>query len=96
MSNAKGAIVDLRLREKFKRRIQSPESLAPTMKARRIHLLTWAISIPLAGYVALFADFGPQDHCFSPLRRWFDAKRKAFWTLTPEEQEDLRDQGRLK
>ncbi|KAI7849451.1 hypothetical protein BDC45DRAFT_273977 [Circinella umbellata] len=37
--------VDERLQEKFKRRITTPESLAPNLRSRQIHLLTWAIAI---------------------------------------------------
>ncbi|KAI8148943.1 hypothetical protein BJV82DRAFT_663291 [Fennellomyces sp. T-0311] len=88
--------VDEHLQEKYKRRLHSPASLAPKLRQRQIHLLTWAISIPLCGYVVLFADFGPEEHCFSPLRRWFNAKRSQFWTLTPQEEQDLRSQGRMK
>ncbi|KAI9275584.1 hypothetical protein BDA99DRAFT_495893 [Phascolomyces articulosus] len=89
-------LADKRLQEKFKRRLNTPGSLAPNLRSRQIHLLTWAIAIPLSGYVVLFADFGPEEHCFSPLRRWFNARKSKFWTLTPQEQQDLKDQGRLK
>lgn len=38
-------VTDPRLQERYRRRIQSPESLAPKLRARQLHLLTWAISI---------------------------------------------------
>ena len=37
--------VDARLQEKFKRRLNTPGSLAPNLRSRQIHLLTWAIAI---------------------------------------------------
>ncbi|KAI9499518.1 hypothetical protein BDB00DRAFT_866391 [Zychaea mexicana] len=89
-------VAEERLRERYQRRLSTPGSLAPNLRSRQIHLLTWAIAIPLSGYVVLFADFGPEDHCFSPLRRWFNAKRSQFWTLSDKEKEDLKNQGRLK
>ncbi|KAL1935701.1 hypothetical protein VTP01DRAFT_4841 [Rhizomucor pusillus] len=88
-------VSDPAVAERYKRRLESPQSLMPNVKSRRIHLLTWAVSIPLTAYVVFFADFGPQEHCFSPLRRWFEAKRQQFWTLSPQEQQDLKEQGRL-
>ncbi|CDS14125.1 hypothetical protein LRAMOSA06295 [Lichtheimia ramosa] len=107
------------MQERLKRRISSPQAMAPNLRSRQLHVMTWAVSLrkiqlvlPLAlitrqlttslyntalvGYVALFADFGEQEHCFSPLRRWFDEKRKQFWTLTPEEEAALRSQGQMK
>ncbi|KAJ8661827.1 hypothetical protein O0I10_002636 [Lichtheimia ornata] len=84
------------IQERLKRRIHSPQSMAPNLRSRQLHVMTWAVSLPLVGYVALFADFGEQEHCFSPLRRWFDEKRKRFWSLTPEEEASLRSQGQMK
>ncbi|ORY96735.1 hypothetical protein BCR43DRAFT_563974 [Syncephalastrum racemosum] len=87
-------VTDPKLAERYKRRLHTPGSLAPRLRARQIHILSWACSIPLAGYVVLFADFGQEEHCFSPLRRWFESKRQQFWTLTPQEQAELKEQGR--
>ncbi|KAI9300287.1 hypothetical protein BJ944DRAFT_244339 [Cunninghamella echinulata] len=73
-----------------------PQQMAPQLRARQIQVASWVISIGLSGYIVLFADFGSQEHCFSPIRRWFYKKRKEFWSLSPEEQQDMKDQGRLK
>lgn len=78
------------MQERLKRRISSPQAMAPNLRSRQLHVMTWAVSLrkiqlvfPLAlgtrqlttslydtalvGYVALFADFGEQEHCFSPV-----------------------------
>ncbi|KAF7725190.1 hypothetical protein EC973_000356 [Apophysomyces ossiformis] len=83
------------IQEKFKRRLYSPEYVTRNVRARQVQLLSWAITLSVAGYVVFLADFGPQEHCFSSVRRWFDAKRQSFWTLSPQEREDLKEQGKL-
>ncbi|CAO3585241.1 unnamed protein product [Absidia cylindrospora] len=83
------------LDEKARRRLQMPQQMAPRLRARQIQVASWALSLTLSGYVVLFADFGTQEHCFSPIRRWFYGKRKQFWSLSPQEEEDMKDQGRL-
>ncbi|SAM07790.1 hypothetical protein [Absidia glauca] len=86
---------DPALDEKARRRLQMPQQMAPRLRARQIQVASWVLSLSLSGYVVLFADFGTQEHCFSPIRRWFHGKRKEFWSLTPQEKEDMKDQGRL-
>ncbi|KAI8381484.1 uncharacterized protein BYT42DRAFT_566695 [Radiomyces spectabilis] len=81
------------LEEKYKRRVVA--ATQPKLRSRQLQLASWAISLSITGYVVLFADFGPQEHCFSSLRRWFDGKRRQFWSLSAQEQQDLKDQGRL-
>ncbi|KAG0169938.1 hypothetical protein DFQ28_002773 [Apophysomyces sp. BC1034] len=83
------------IREKFKRRLHSPGSIAPNLRARQIQVFSWAISLSVTGYVIFLADFGTQEHCFSPVRRWFETKRQSFWTLSPQERQDLKEQGKL-
>ncbi|ORX59015.1 hypothetical protein DM01DRAFT_1333605 [Hesseltinella vesiculosa] len=84
------------INEKVKRRLEMPQQMAPKLRARQIQVASWILSAGLSGYVVLFADFGPREHCFSPIRRWFQEKRRTFWTLSSEEQQDLKDQGRWK
>ncbi|KAI9266967.1 hypothetical protein BY458DRAFT_587229 [Sporodiniella umbellata] len=84
------------IQERFKRRLAMPEAMAPTPRARQIQLFTYALSISLTGYIVLFADFGQEKHCFTPIRQWFQEKKSHFWTLTDQEKNDLREQGRLK
>ncbi|CUA68174.1 hypothetical protein RSOLAG22IIIB_03413 [Rhizoctonia solani] len=47
-------------------------------------------------YNIFFADYGEQEHVFSPARRWLDRQKTAFWTLSPAEQaaaDRLKQQG---
>ncbi|TBU28615.1 hypothetical protein BD311DRAFT_722161 [Dichomitus squalens] len=37
-------------------------------------------------YAVFFADFGDHEHVFSPPRRWLEAQKAAFFSLSPEEQ----------
>ncbi|RPD62371.1 hypothetical protein L227DRAFT_34317 [Lentinus tigrinus ALCF2SS1-6] len=37
-------------------------------------------------YAVFFADFGDHEHVFMPPRRWLDAQKASFFSLTPEEQ----------
>ncbi|KAG0750621.1 hypothetical protein G6F57_000103 [Rhizopus arrhizus] len=83
------------VQERFKRRLQLPKAMAPRPRARQIQVLTWVLSVSLTSYVVLFADFGQEKHCFTPIRNWFQEKKNKFWTLSEEEKRDLREQGKL-
>ncbi|KAI1789626.1 hypothetical protein LXA43DRAFT_892601 [Ganoderma leucocontextum] len=37
-------------------------------------------------YAVFYADFGDHEHVFSPPRRWLEAQKAAFFSLSPEEQ----------
>ncbi|CAE6443601.1 unnamed protein product [Rhizoctonia solani] len=37
-------------------------------------------------YNIFYADYGKEEHVFSPARRWLDQQKTAFWTLSPAEQ----------
>ncbi|KAI0720445.1 hypothetical protein C8T65DRAFT_791380 [Cerioporus squamosus] len=37
-------------------------------------------------YAVFFADFGDHEHVFMPPRRWLEAQKFAFFSLSPEEQ----------
>ncbi|GAA5795619.1 hypothetical protein EDC94DRAFT_257481 [Helicostylum pulchrum] len=81
--------------ERLKRRLQMPNAMAPVPKARKIQVLSWAISLSLSAYVVLFADFGTEDNCYTPIRQWFQKKKQGFWTLSEQEKKDLKEQGKL-
>ncbi|KAG2183824.1 hypothetical protein INT44_008835, partial [Umbelopsis vinacea] len=119
--------VDPRLEDRYRRRLHSPQSLAPNMRSRRIQVGAIGISAGklttrtsstqdtvhhclqyltenlcfsfsftvLTTYIVLFADFGTEKHCFSPIRQWFNVKRHGFWSLSDREKNDLKEQGRL-
>ncbi|CAO3695865.1 unnamed protein product [Rhizopus stolonifer] len=83
------------VQERFKRRLQMPEAMAPRPRARQIQVFSWALSLSLTGYIVLFADFGKEKHCFSPIRNWFQEKKSHFWSLSEQEKRDLKEQGKL-
>ncbi|CAO3661749.1 unnamed protein product [Umbelopsis ramanniana] len=87
--------VDPRLEDRYRRRLHSPQSLAPNMRSRRIQIGAIGISAVLTTYIVLFADFGTEKHCFSPIRQWFNVKKHSFWSLSDREKTDLKEQGRL-
>ncbi|KAI8997083.1 hypothetical protein BDB01DRAFT_769759 [Pilobolus umbonatus] len=58
------------LNDKLKRRLQTPEAMAPVPRARHIQVLSWVLTLSVTGYVVLFADFGQEKHCFSPVSDW--------------------------
>ncbi|KAI0632135.1 hypothetical protein C8Q77DRAFT_1210456 [Trametes polyzona] len=37
-------------------------------------------------YAVFFADFGDHEHVFQPPRRWLEAQKASFFSLSPEEQ----------
>ncbi|OBZ83808.1 hypothetical protein A0J61_08145 [Choanephora cucurbitarum] len=83
------------VQDRFKRRLQTPGQLAPTPRARKIQILSWALSIGLSGYIVLFADFGSERNCYTPIREWFKQKKNSFWSLSEQEKKDLKEQGKL-
>ncbi|KAI0648018.1 hypothetical protein C8Q79DRAFT_545443 [Trametes meyenii] len=38
-------------------------------------------------YAVFVADFGDHEHVFQPPRRWLEAQRAAFFSLSPEEEQ---------
>ncbi|KAK4509506.1 Mitochondrial-processing peptidase subunit beta [Mucor velutinosus] len=83
------------VQERLKRRLQTPKAMAPAPRQRQIQVLSWVASIGLSAYVVLFADFGTEKNCYTPIREWFQEKRSRFWTLSEQEKQDLKDQGKL-
>ncbi|KAI0372173.1 hypothetical protein BV20DRAFT_940394 [Pilatotrama ljubarskyi] len=37
-------------------------------------------------YAVFYADFGDHEHVFQPPRRWLEAQKASFFSLSPEEQ----------
>ncbi|KAF9980342.1 hypothetical protein BGZ65_005213 [Modicella reniformis] len=85
----------LSLVEKYKRRSLSPESLIIRPGLRKLHIATIVLAFGLGGYFALYADFGGKETCFSPIRRFYRRKVNEYWSLSEEEKQQLREQGRL-
>ncbi|OBZ71451.1 hypothetical protein A0H81_08384 [Grifola frondosa] len=72
-----------------------PQSWVPEDPPRADFRPPWVYrAIRIANFVAIpsailysvfFADFGDHEHVFSPARRWMDAQRAAFFSLSPAE-----------
>ncbi|CAO1615692.1 unnamed protein product [Parajaminaea phylloscopi] len=60
--------------EKYKRRVtrpdMGPEGPAPAGWQRFSQLLGGGLSLVAASWFVFWADFGPNEHCFSPIRRF--------------------------
>ncbi|KAG9301878.1 hypothetical protein G9A89_004557 [Geosiphon pyriformis] len=83
--------------EKYRRRVENIESKrvqSPFIK--RYNAGVYALSFAIAVYSILYIDFGPEEHCFSGIRRWVDQKKREFWTLSDEEKKELKQQGKLR
>ncbi|KAJ2607397.1 hypothetical protein GGH99_003335 [Coemansia sp. RSA 1285] len=91
-----GMYNDSRLENTFRRRVDRLVDAPPNMFSRRVHVFTYAIMFVAGTYVAMYQDFGDREHCFSSLRRWYFRKLNSWWSLSTEEEKELRERGRLK
>ncbi|KAL0094735.1 hypothetical protein F4703DRAFT_1820387, partial [Phycomyces blakesleeanus] len=87
--------VEKSVQDNYRKKLHSVEAMRPPPRARQLQILSWALTLSVSGYVVLFADFGREEHCFSSIRRWFDGKKSSFWSLSNQERQDLKDQGRI-
>eukprot|EP01134_Creolimax_fragrantissima_P000246 CFRG0246T1 len=58
---------------------------------RHIRLATVVLCIGAGGYTMLFADFGPKEHCFSPLRRLMHQTFNSIGGLSEAEERAVAD-----
>jgi hypothetical protein len=42
-------------------------------------------------FCVLFADFGVQEHCFTPLRERFQVEKRKFFDLTEDDRRELKE-----
>ncbi|KAM0789876.1 hypothetical protein ACM66B_006722 [Microbotryomycetes sp. NB124-2] len=68
---------------------QLPQTVAPTRLSRGLQVGSFALATALTGYAVLFYDFGQREHCFMPVRRWFDEHTRGFFTLTERDRQAL-------
>lgn len=43
-------------------------------------------------FTVLFADFGDREgkeHCYTPIRKWYQAKKLEFFTLSEDERKEV-------
>ncbi|CEL51676.1 hypothetical protein RSOLAG1IB_00211 [Rhizoctonia solani AG-1 IB] len=62
----------------------------PPVTRPKLHRYVAVASYTAVGFISIYnifyADYGEQEHVFSPARRWLDRQKTAFWTLSPAEQ----------
>jgi len=51
---------------------------------RGVYLLS-VYCCTLAGMHAVMIDFGPKDHCFTPIQKYVNKKVDEFYQITPDE-----------
>ncbi|ORY82958.1 hypothetical protein BCR35DRAFT_303615 [Leucosporidium creatinivorum] len=68
---------------------QLPQNIAPTKLSRGVQLGSFAFATGLTLYAVLVYDFGPKEHCFMPIRRWFDDQTRGLFTLTTKDRQIL-------
>ncbi|GAA5902438.1 hypothetical protein JCM6882_002754 [Rhodosporidiobolus microsporus] len=59
-----------------------PQAVAPTPLSKGLQLGSFAFASVLTIYAVLLHDFGPREHVFMPVRRWFDEHTASFFTLS--------------
>ncbi|KAJ1667479.1 hypothetical protein IW140_004897 [Coemansia sp. RSA 1813] len=94
--NRNGMYTNARLEDKYRRRVDRLAEGPPNMFSRRLHALTYVLMFGVGVYTVLYKDYGQREHCFSGLRRWYFKKVNSWWTLSSEEEKELRERGQLK
>ncbi|GAA5937914.1 uncharacterized protein JCM15063_005411 [Sporobolomyces koalae] len=66
-----------------------PQNIAPTPLSKGIQFTAFTLAAGLTAYAVLLYDFGEREHVFMPVRRWFDANTRSFFTLSERERQVL-------
>ncbi|KAJ2762083.1 hypothetical protein IWQ56_005120 [Coemansia nantahalensis] len=91
-----GLFDDARLEAVYRRRVDRLAHAPPSRLSRGIQVLTYALMFGVGTYMVLYQDYGHRRHCFTGLRQWYFGKISGFWTLSGEEEKELRERGRIK
>ncbi|KAJ2860434.1 hypothetical protein GGI22_002717 [Coemansia erecta] len=94
--NRSGMYTSARLEDKYRRRVDRLAQGPPNKFSRRVQALTYVLMFGVGAYTVLYKDFGQREHCFSGLRRWYFKKVNSWWSLSSEEEKELRERGQLK
>ncbi|GAA5845172.1 hypothetical protein JCM3766R1_002095 [Sporobolomyces carnicolor] len=70
-----------------------PQNIAPTPLSKGIQFTAFTLAAGLTAYAVLLYDFGEREHVFMPVRRWFDANTKSFFTLSERDRQVLNSTG---
>ncbi|KAJ1798509.1 hypothetical protein LPJ56_006780 [Coemansia sp. RSA 2599] len=91
-----GLFDDARLEETFRRRVERLVQRPPSKMSRRLQAINYALMFGVGTYMVLYQDYGDRPHCFTGLRRWYFGKVNSLWTLSSEEEKELRERGQLR
>ncbi|GAA5868002.1 hypothetical protein JCM8547_000778 [Rhodosporidiobolus lusitaniae] len=69
-----------------------PQVVEQTKLSRGLQLASFALATAITGYAVLLHDFGPREHVFMPVRRWFDEHTASFFTLSERDRAVLEAQ----
>ncbi|KAI9202180.1 uncharacterized protein BJ171DRAFT_515131 [Polychytrium aggregatum] len=78
---------------KYRRRLLHPRKNTVTPGVQLFMRGSYAVMAVLGVYSVLWMDWGDGDHCFRPIRRYFEQKKQEFFSLSPDDQEELRQQA---
>ncbi|KAI8622493.1 hypothetical protein BC830DRAFT_1089419 [Chytriomyces sp. MP71] len=78
---------------RFRRRILHPRRVAKweqgTQGFRMFKMGSYAFLAGCSIYMALFADFGTSEHCFTPIRKQYDVVRSRVLSLSDADEKEL-------
>ncbi|KAJ2493017.1 hypothetical protein IWW37_001021 [Coemansia sp. RSA 2050] len=92
----RGLFDDARLEAVFRRRVERLAQGPPSKFSRQLQALNYSLMFVVGTYMVLYQDYGERRHCFTGLRKWYFSKVDSIWTLSSEEEQDLRERGRLR
>ncbi|KAJ2252219.1 hypothetical protein GGI13_003413 [Coemansia sp. RSA 455] len=92
----KGLFDDARLEAVFRRRVDRLVQRPPSRLSRQLQALNYTLMFGVGSYMVLYQDYGDRPHCFTGLRKWYFSKVDSIWTLSSEEEQELRERGRLR
>ncbi|KAI9502212.1 hypothetical protein GGI25_005989 [Coemansia spiralis] len=92
----RGMYDERRLEDIYRRRVDRLAEGPPNKFSRRVQVLTYSLMFGVGAYMVLYQDYGDRKHCFSGLRRWYFSKVNSWWTLSSEEEKELRERGQIK
>ncbi|KAJ1719519.1 hypothetical protein LPJ53_005734 [Coemansia erecta] len=92
----RGLYDDARLEEIFRRRVERLVQRPPSKMSRRLQAINYALMFGVGSYMVLYQDYGDRPHCFTGLRKWYFGKVDTLWTLSSEEEKELRERGQLR
>ncbi|KAJ2377873.1 hypothetical protein IW150_001138 [Coemansia sp. RSA 2607] len=92
----RGLYDDARLEEIFRRRVERLAQRPPSKMSRTLQVVNYALMFGVGSYMVLYQDYGDRPHCFTGLRKWYFGKVDKMWTLSSEEEKELRERGQLR